>query len=467
MFWMTLQEAQSQERDSVSSFTLEAAISYALENSVDTRNSVIDEQIAKARVGELRATGLPQINGSVQISHSDPLQRMFFTVSEDNPIIGGSPGLEDLPDGSVIALENFFQLPSSGDAGISISQLIFNGSYFVGLQAAKTYKELASKTSEQTRIQIVENVTKAFYAVLVNEERLALFEGNIARVDSLLRNTRGLYDNGFAENIDVARVQVTRNNLIIEKENFENLLSLSVELLKFQMNYPMQEKIAVQGDLENLEIEAEAIQILADEFEYDDRIEYSVLKTQEELQKLDVKNNIVGYLPSISAFANLGYFTQSPNLKGIFTTETEGLPETSQIGPDKWYQYGMYGVTLNVPIFDGLTKSYKTQQARLNLLKVRNSFESLESGIDLEVNQSKINLTNTLKTLESQRENIELAAEVARVTKIKYTSGIGSNLEVTEAETDLREAQTNYYNVLYEAILAQIDLKAALGILTQ
>src|SRR5690606_13902821 len=136
-----------------------------------------------------------------------------------------------------------------------------------------------------------------------------------------------------------------------------------------------------------------------------------------------------------------------------------------EIGPDKWYRYGRYGVTLNVPIFDGLNKSYKIQQAKLNLLKVTNSFESLESGIDLEVNQSKINLANTLKTLESQRENIELAEEVARVTKVKYTSGIGSNLEVTDAETALREAQTNYYNALYEAILAQIDLKAALGIL--
>src|SRR5690606_17181808 len=104
---------------------------------------------------------------------------------------------------------------------------------------------------------------------------------------------------------------------------------------------------------------------------------------------------------------------------------------------------------------------------KLNLLKVENGFENLEAGIDLEVNQSKISLTNTLKTLESQRENIELAEEVARVTQIKYTSGVGSNLEVTEAETALREAQTNYYNALYEAILAQIDLQAALGILTK
>lgn len=464
IFLASLYKATAQEKDTTAAFTLESAINYALENSVEIRNSVIDEQIAKARVGELRATGLPQINGSVQLTHSDPLQRMFFTASEDNPIIGGSPGLDELPEGSVIALQNFFQLPSSGDAGITINQLIFNGSYFVGLKAAKTYKELASKTTEQTRIQIVENVTKAFYAVLINEERLKLFQENIARVDSLLRNTKGLYKNGFAENIDVARVQVTKNNLTIEKENFENLLALTVELLKFQMNYPMAQKITIVGDFEDLEIDSESILELSEDFEYGNRIEYSVLKTQEELQKLDIKNNLVNYLPSISAFANLGYFTQSPNIKGIFKTETN-MPESHQIGPDKWYRYGMYGVTLNVPIFDGLTKSYKIQQSKLNLLKVENGFENLESGIDLEVNQSKINLTNTLKTLESQKETIELAEEVARVTKIKYTSGIGSNLEVTEAETALREAQTNYYNALYDVILAQIDLQTALGIL--
>lgn len=453
-----------QENDTASSYTLEESIAYALKNATAIENTILDEQIAKARVGELRATGLPQVNGSVQLTHNDPLRRMFFAASPDNPILGDSPELSQLPEGSVIALQNFFQLPSSGDAGITIDQLIFSGSYFVGLKAAKTYRELASKTTHQTKIQTVEQVTKAYYTVLINKERLSLFQENIARVDSLLRDTKGLYENGFAENIDVARVQVTMNNLIIEKEKFQNLLQLSLELLKFQMNYPMDETLAVSGDVKELGIDAINIDTLTNGMDYSNRIEYSILQTQEELQKLEIKNNLVSYLPTLSAFANLGYFTQSPNVKGIFTTNTN-LPETFEIGPDKWYSYGLFGVTLSLPIFDGLTKSYKIQQSKLNLLKIKNNFESLRSNIDLQVNQSKITLKNSLRTLGAQEENIELAEEVARVTKIKYTAGVGSNFEVTEAETALREAQTNYYNALYDAIIAQVDLQTALGTL--
>jgi outer membrane protein TolC len=201
----------------VPSFTLEECIDYALKNGINVRNSKIDAQIAKAQVGEIRAAGFPQIDGSVQLAHNAPLRRMFFIATPDNPILGNDPALSTIPEGSVIALQNFFQLPSSGDAGLSINQLIFNGSYIVGLRAAKTYQELAQKNIDQTRIETVEQVTKAYYTVLINNERRKLFEGNIARVDSLLRNTRGLYANGFAEKIDVDRVQVRLNNLLVER----------------------------------------------------------------------------------------------------------------------------------------------------------------------------------------------------------------------------------------------------------
>jgi outer membrane protein TolC len=207
----------------------------------------------------------------------------------------------------------------------------------------------------------------------------------------------------------------------------------------------MDQELEVLGDARELQVD-ETIEEMIDNFNYSNRIEYSILETQEAMQKLDIQNNTAGYLPNLSAFANFGYFTQSPYIKGLFRTETNGIPENNFIGPDRWYRYGMFGLTLNVPIFDGLSKSYKVQQARLNLLKVQ-----------------RITLNNSLKSLEAQRENVELAEEVARVTKVKYTEGVGSNLEVTEAETALRESQINYYNALYDAIIAQVDLKTALG----
>lgn len=446
-------------------FNLEQAVEYALKNSVAVKNAVLDQQSAAARVGEVRATGLPQIDGQVQITHSDPLQRMFFTLDEDNPLLGNDPGLSQLPleDGSVIALPNFFQLPSTGDASISASQLIFNSSYFVGLKAAKTYKELAYKGVQQSEIETTAQVTKAFYSILINRERLGLFDKNIARVDSLLRDTKAMYKNGFAENIDVSRVQVTLNNLQIEKAKFENLLALSQDLLKFQMNYPMDQPIEIDGDLKTVDAAMADALTTAGPTDYSQRIEYSLLETQRDLRELDVRNNNLAYLPTISAFGKYGYLTQSPDLKGVFQTNTHGIPDEAPLGPDKWYPYGMFGVTLNLPIFDGLAKSYKIQQAKIEMKKLENNFDQLESSIDLQINQARTTLKNNLSTLKSQQENVELAEEVARVTRIKYLNGVGSNFEFTQAETALKEAQTNYYNALYDVIVARIDLKLALG----
>ena len=167
-------------------------------------------------------------------------------------------------------------------------------------------------------------------------------------------------------------------------------------------------------------------------------------------------------MPSLSAFANLGYSTQSPNISGLFKTISD-LSDNGQIGPDKWYPYTLFGLSLNVPIFSGLQRTYRLQQAKLNLLKIENNFSSLKSAIDLEVKQAAINYLNAIKSLESQRANSGLAENIARITKIKYEEGVGSNLEVIEAEGSLKESQINYYNALYDALVAKVDLDKAYG----
>ncbi|HYG39682.1 MAG TPA: TolC family protein [Cytophagales bacterium] len=461
----------AQDEGAGKSFTLEQAIEFALQNSINVKNAALDERIAKAKVGEVRATGLPQVNGDVQLVHNNQLPRFFTNYSNQ----GGFIDLDSLSkaklksyDGKTIAVNNIFQLKNSGDAKLSVSQLIFNGSYFVGLKAAKTYKELSSKSTEQTKIQTTEAVTKAFYSVLINNERMKLFDANIARVDSLLRDTKALNVNGFAEKIDVDRIKVSLNNLITEREKFRNLQDLGLELLKFQMNFPMNEEIAIVGSIENIKLDSVSLESPA--VTYSNRIEYSLLETQHKLQRLNVKNNYVGYLPTISAFGNFGYSTQSATFEGLFSTQTNPLPEGFEeggIGRDKWYAYEMVGLSLTLPIFDGFKKHHLTQQAKLEQAKVENNFQQLKSSIDLQVNQADITLKNSIKTVNAQKENVELATEVARVTKIKYQAGVGSNLEVTEAESALREAQTNYYNALYDAIIAQIDLETALGTLVK
>jgi outer membrane protein TolC len=451
--WGAVTSSYSQEQASAS-FTLEQCIEYALKNSINAQNAEIDQQIAIARVRETVGLGLPQVSGSVAIQHNEQLRRFFGRYSTSTTGFSFFPPTSGANDGDILAQQSPFQLQSSGDAGITINQLIFSGNYLVGLQASKAYKDLSFKTANQTREQIVEQVTKAYYSVLINRERTDLFDSNLARFDSLLRNTIALNKNGFAEGIDVDRIRVAYNNLKSERDKFSKLNSLSTELLKFQMNYPIDKPIDIIGKIEEVKIDSDLVNY-RDGWDYKQRPDYKILEANQRLQQLNIKNQYAGALPTISGFANLGYFTQSNGIGGIFTTNTN-VKDNGSIGPDKWYGYSLFGVT-------GFQRQFKIQQEKLTLQKIDNGFKSLKQGIDLQTKQASISFENAITSLNSQSENMELASNIARITKIKYEQGVGSNLEVVDAENSLRQAQTNYYSALFDAMVAKVDLDKAFG----
>jgi outer membrane protein TolC len=462
--------AQGQET-ATKPLTLEECVNYALENSISLKNALLDENIADAKVKETRGIGLPQVDGKVSLQHNQKLPR-FYATKQTAFGFSGLPSeeypnfLPTLADDDIVAAQNFFQLKSSGDAGLRVDQLLFNSSYLVGLRAANTYRELSVRTTQQTREEIVQNVSKAYYACLINKDRTRLFDSNIARIDSLYRNTKALFENGFAESIDADRIKVSLNNVISERDKFYNLQELTIQILKFQMNYPMNQPLEVGGDISGVAVDANLLSHYGADWDYSQRTDYAILETNQRLLSLDVKNKFSESLPSLSAFANLGYSTQSGTIGGIFSTNSK-FDDTGTIGPDKWYPYSSFGVTVNVPIFSGLQRSYKLQQAKLELMKIENSFTTLKSSIDLEIKEASVNYKNAIQSLNSQRENNTLAENVARITKIKYEQGVGSNIEVVDAENSLREAQTNFYNALYDAVVAKIDLDRAYGRLIQ
>lgn len=443
-------------------FTLEQCVEYALENSPKVKNAVIDERIADARVKETRGIGLPQVDGTVSLQHNEKLPRFFSTYDPSQPGFFDFSSVPGIESGDVVAAKNFFQLPSSGNAAVNINQILFSSSYLVGLKAANTYRQLSVRTTEQTKEQIIQQVMKAFYAVLINKDRKELYDNNIVRVEALLKSTTALNENGFAESIEVDRIKVTLNNLRTDRDKFSNLEELSYYLLKMQMNYPMDQALQVSGDIAALQVDEAVLGNYAVEWNYTERSDYRLLQVNKRLMELDIKNKYSASLPSLSAFANFGYSTQSGNISGLFKTESN-VVDNGQIGPDKWYPTSSFGLTLNVPLFSGLQRNYKLQQARLALLKNENDFSSLKTAIDLETKQAAINYLNAIKSLQSQDENRKLADNIARVTKIKYEQGVGSNIEVVEAESSLKEAQTNYYNALYDALVAKVDLDKAYG----
>jgi outer membrane protein len=443
-------------------FTLEQCIAYALENNFTLKNSLVDEEIAGAKIKETRGIGLPQINATVGVLHNQKLPRFFGPLSTDTTQFSFFPKVEGAENGDIIAGKNFFQLSTAGDAKLSISQLIFNASYLVGLQAANAYKDLAIKSKDQTKEQLIQNVKKAFYASLINKDRIGLFDSNIARVDSLLRTTTALFENGFAESIDVDRIKVTLNNLRSEQHKFQRLQELSYELLKFQMNFPMNQPIEIVGEISSIKVDASVLNEYSADWDYSQRTDYRLLEANRNLQALNLKNKYAEGLPSLVAIANLGYSTQSPNVSGIFKTNTN-INDNGVIGPDKWYSYTNFGLSLNIPLFSGLQRNYRVQQAKLELQKTDNNFLNLKAGIDFEIKREASVYLNAVESVESQLQNRQLAENIARTTRIKFEQGVGSNLEVVEAESALREAQINYYNSLYDAVVAKIDLDKAYG----
>ncbi|WP_114777460.1 TolC family protein [Botryobacter ruber] len=435
---LCLQGAQAQEAPK--SFSLSQSIEFAIANRPNLKAARNEQLSAKAKVGEIRAMGLPQINASADVGGFFVQQKTFVPAQFTNP---------DAEPGTYVALP--FTPIYSGNAVLTGSQLLFDGSYLIGLKAAKTYTELSRKSLTQTEIEVAEQVSKAYYSVLVSRERMELLNQNLARLDTLLHQTQVMFENGVAEKLDVDRLRVTRNNLNVEKQKTERLLQLSEDLLKFQMGMDQEEQLVLTDKLS--EVEVDMSKANTGSFNYSNRIEYSLLETQRDLAQLDLKNLRSGYLPKLYLNSRFGYSTAS-NEFSFITKRTN------------WLDFGFLGVQLQVPIFDGLRKHYQIQQSKLTLENTKLGFETLKQSIDLQLAQSSTELTNSLEVLASQRENLELAEEIARVAKIKFQEGVGTNLEVVTAETDLRQAQTNYYAAMYDALIAKVNLDKATGTLT-
>jgi outer membrane protein TolC len=422
------------------SFTLKEAIDYAITHHVQIKNGQIDIANADAKVNEIKAIGLPQVNGGLSYTNNLIIQRMFIPANTFNP---------SAPANEVVAAE--FGVKNSGFANFGLTQLLFDGSYLLGLKASSVYKELSIKTLAQTKQQTAENVAKAYYGILVNEKRKNLFALNIGRLDTLLKETRALYTQGFVEKVDVQRLEVQANNLKTEFENVNRLQEMAYLLLKFQMGYPMEEPILLKENLDQIKLNSSLLADLNGPFEYANRIEYSILKTQESLAELDLKSQKAGYLPRLMLNANYGFNTGRKVVEEMLTKP--------------WFDNATIGFSIQVPIFDGFSKKYKAIQSENNLRKVRQSFDLVKSSIDLQRNQGMISLRNSLESLKEQKENMDLANEISRVSRVKYQQGVGSNLEVLNAETSLKESQVNYFTALYNALIAKVELEKANGTL--
>jgi outer membrane protein TolC len=281
---------------------------------------------------------------------------------------------------------------------------------------------------------------------LVAEERAKILNLNVNRLDSLIRDTQILFQEGFAEGIDVMRLEVQRNNLFTERQKVENLIDLSYQLLKFQMGYRLENPIELKDQLEGSDITA--LRIISNmPIDYGNRIEFSLLETQRRLSELNMERIQKGALPSVFFSGSLG--------------ANHG---NRQFNPfQNWFGLSTLTLGVNVPIYDSGIRKTQAQREQLNLIKLDNGAEQLKESFELQNSQAITNLTNGIQTLDVQQSNVDLAKEVLRVSNIKYKAGVGSNIEVINAEASLKESQTNYFAALYDVLIAKVDLDLARG----
>lgn len=436
-------------------FTLQAAIDYATKHNPNYTNAELDMKLAEYKNKEVIGIGLPQLNGSVDFKDYIKIPTSILpnfvspsvaAVLMQNGLMPYDPKALDPASYPSIAAQ--FGTKYNLTAGVSLSQLIFSSDYIVGLQAAKEFKELSKKSLTRTKVETAVTITKAYYGAVINKERLNTLNANIDRIKKLFDDTKALNEAGFVEKIDRDRIELAYNNLITEKEKIERLVGLSEALLKFQMGYKLEDPITLTDALKADQFQD--IETTPAKVNYDQRPEYSLISSQKKINELDLKRYRLSYLPTLVGYGAFNYQAQRSEFNFFDKKEN-------------WYPIGLIGATLNVPIFSGGQKYYKVQQAKLNLQKTQNNMDYLKNVIDFETNAATVTYKNAYVSMLTQQKNKELAKSIYETSKKKYEAGVGSSLELINAETSLKEAETNYLNAVYDLIIAKTDLDKAQG----
>ena len=426
-----------QKKDSTHRFSIAQSVAYAMDHQGNVINARYEVDRATAKVRETVGIGLPQISGAVNIQ--DFLQ--IPTTLIPGEFFNQAPG-------TFIPVKFGTQYNTTGE--LDASQLLFDGSYIVGLEASKTYKELSQKSLQQTSIQTVSAVTKAYYTVLVNHWKLQMVDADVNRLKKLMDETESMYKSGFVEKMDWERIKVSYNNLKTQEKTIGKLVDLSFQLLKFQMGMAMTDSLTLTDSLKAITISPDLEKDTT--FRPENRIEYSLAQTSLMANELMLRRDHFSYLPSLALYGSVSRQALGDKFE-IFSPSQQ------------WYPTTLVGLKMSVPIFDGLQKQNRAQEDKIGVLEGMNTLNTVKRSIYLDIANSTTSLENAVAELKNQQENMDLAQNVEHDSKIKYEAGTGSNLEVVDAETALTEAETNYYNSLFNTLVAKVDYEQAKGTL--
>jgi len=437
------------------SFSLQEAIDYALEHSSQVELSKMEIENADAQIMQYKSIGMPRVDGSINYQYyfavpANPVEDFItptvYSVLEAEEVAGVDPYVGP-PE-----IFRFSFFPKNNlSANIDASMLLFDGSYLKGLQAARLFKDMKTQAVDVTEEQIRIAVTKAYMNILIVEENKNYLENNITTIEKSLWDVNAIYQNGFMEQLDLDRIKLSLANVKTEHQKIEQLIDASYDMLKFQMSYPLEQEIMISEDLEILvdRLSVEDYDLSNDDIDLNKHAQYEQIELGRALNEVNVEQLKKGYLPKVIARANLNESLQRNNL---FDKDQSG-----------WIPTASVSLGVNVPIYDGNEKKSKILQAELDLAEIDIQKAEFKRSIEMQVKNAKLQYENAKINLTNRINTLEIVQGIYDKTLIKFKEGVGSSLEVTQAEASLFEMQTNYISALYDLLIAKTDLDIALG----
>ena len=418
------------------SFNLQEAVKFAIDSSYTAQNA--NREVAKAlkQKWEATAVGLPQINASGS-----------YTFSPDIPVNFIDFGGELTP----IA----FGTRHTGSISATLSQLIFDGSYLVGLKAASAFINYTNTQREKQTLKIIEGITNSYGAVLLTQESISILESNVANIEKNLNEIQKIYENGLAEEENVEQLQITLLQLKNQLNNTQRLDKISKQMLKLSIGIPLSSELQLKDNLESITVQTINSDTIFKEFDINRNNDYKLSELLIEQRRLELRLEKSKALPSVGAFAQIGSTSNNSSFDTFISSD------------QKWFYNSAIGASINVPIFSSLSRSAKTKRAQFSYEQALISHTENTEKIRLGYQQAKSNYAFAVDNLNTLKQNLTLSERIEKKNQIKYNEGIASSFELRQAQIQLYTAQQEYLQAQLQLIQSKASLESILNIYNQ
>jgi outer membrane protein TolC len=427
--------SQAQEANTITNaFSLDQCVEYAQKNNVQVKNALLAVKAQAQTNREIAAAALPTITTSTSVVDYTQIPTSLLPAQ----IFGG-------PAGTFIPVQ--FGTKFNANYGANFQQLLFDGQVFIALQARATSMDLQQKNAALTQENIKANIYKIYYQLSASKTQLNILDANIARLKTLARDAQIMYKNGFAEKLDVDKVNVQLNNLETEKLKANNSVAIGYMGLKMLMGMPVKDSLVLTDVINEKSLTNDVL--TENDFQYTVRKDFQYLNTVKKMNQFNVKRYQLSNLPTVAVGGSFSKNAQRSKFDFF-----EG---------GSWFTTSLINLNITLPIFNGFATDARIKRTKIELKQTENQIEALKNSIDNEITQAKLNYMSSVATVNFQKKNMELAESVYQQTKKKFEAGTGSNTEISAAQADLVSAQNNYMNALYTALIAKVDLLKATG----